>query len=289
MEKLTSHRTLKNIIDKYGFHFTKSLGQNFLVDENILQKIVDSAEIKEDDIVMEIGTGVGTLTRALAERAAKVIAVEIDKKLIPILQETLAGQDNVVIINEDILKVNLTEILESHGQGKKIKVVANLPYYITTPIIMRFLEEGIPMESMTIMVQKEVADRLNARPSTKDYGSLTIAVKYYCDTEIVTKVPKGAFVPSPAVDSSVIRLQVKQQKSMELMDERLFFEVVRGSFSKRRKTLFNALSSYGSLGGKKEAQEALRLAEIDPIRRGETLDIQEFARLANAYTQVLQH
>lgn len=287
MDKLTSQKRIRQITEKYGFRFTKSLGQNFLVDENILRKIVESSKLTKEDVVIEIGPGAGTLTRALAEEAGKVVAIEIDKNLLPILSETLGDLDNVCIINEDVLKVDLHQIVSEYATGKAVKVVANLPYYITTPIIMRFLEEGVAVESMTVMMQKEVADRIHAKPNSKDYGSLSIAVQYYCDTTIIARAPKGAFVPMPTVDSSVLYLHVKKEKQTLLKDKDLFFEVVRGAFSKRRKTLLNALSTYGSLGGKQEAQQALTQAGIDAGRRAETLAIEEFANLSNAYADIL--
>lgn len=287
MNNLASHKTTKDIVSKYGFRFTKSLGQNFLVDEDVLEKIVDGAEITSEDTVIEIGPGIGTLTRQIAQRAKQTVAIEIDKKLIPILSETLGDMENVRIINEDVLKVDLKELVKSISPDRPVKVVANLPYYITTPIIMRFLEENIPVSTMVIMIQKEVAARINAVPSTKDYGSLSVAVQYYCDTDIVAKVPKGAFIPQPNVESAVLRLTVKKDKELELKDEALFFEVVKASFSKRRKTLLNALSSFGTLGGKQEAIDALEAAGIDPQRRGETLTMDEFAELSNRYHEIL--
>lgn len=280
MSNLATHKTTKAIVEKYGFNFTKSLGQNFLVDVNTLNKIVDGADINQDDIVFEIGTGIGTLTYELAKKAKKVVAIEIDKKLIPILKETLSEFDNVEIVNQDILKVDLSELVKEHAAGQKIKVVANLPYYITTPIIMRFLEEGINMSSMVIMVQKEVADRMAALPSTKAYGSLSVAIQYYADSKIIAKAPKGAFIPPPNVDSAVLKIEVKENKGVELSDTDLFFEVVKGSFSKRRKTILNSLSTYGDFN-KEIVEKALDMAEIDPKRRGETLTIYEFANLSN--------
>lgn len=280
MSNLATHKTTRAIVEKYGFNFTKSLGQNFLVDGNILNKIVDGAEIDSDDIVFEIGTGIGTLTYELAKRAQKVVAIEIDSRLIPILEDTLSEFDNVSIINQDILKVDLKSVVSEHAGDKKIKVVANLPYYITTPIIMRFLEEGINLDSMVIMIQKEVADRIAAKPSTKAYGSLSVAIQYYADSKIIAKAPKGAFVPPPNVDSSVLKIDVKPDPEVELSDATLFFEVVKGSFSKRRKTILNSLSTYGSFD-KVIVEKALQMAEIDPQRRGETLTINEFASLSN--------
>lgn len=280
MSNLATHKTTKAIVEKYGFNFTKSLGQNFLVDANVLNKIVDGAEINSEDIVFEIGTGIGTLTYELAKRAKKVVAIEIDSRLIPILKDTLSEFDNVNIINQDILKVDLKAVVEEHAGNNPIKVVANLPYYITTPIIMRFLEEGINLDSMVIMIQKEVADRIAAKPSTKEYGSLSVAIQYYADSKIIAKAPKGAFVPSPNVDSSVLKISVKADKEVDISNAELFFEVVKGSFSKRRKTIINSLSTYGNFN-KGIVGKALQMTGIDPQRRGETLTINEFASLSN--------
>jgi len=280
MSNLANNKATKAIVKKYGFNFTKSLGQNFLVDENILREIVDGADIKENDIVFEIGAGIGTLTGELAKRAKKVIAIEIDKRLIPILNETLSEFDNVEIVNQDVLKVDLAALVSQYSPNQKIKVVANLPYYITTPIIMRFLEENIELSSMVIMIQREVADRMAAKPSTKAYGSLSVAMQYYAESKIIAEAPKEAFVPSPNVDSAVLKIDVKQDKGVDLMDSDLFFEVVKGSFSKRRKTILNALSTYGDFE-KDIIEKALGASGIDPIRRGETLTIMEFADLSN--------
>ena len=285
MSKLASSKRTRDLIEKYGFRLTKSLGQNFLVDQNILDKIVDAAQITKEDVVFEIGTGIGTLTYELAMRAKKVVAIEIDKNLIPILEETLADCDNVKIVNQDILKTDILELAEEHSPNRPIKVVANLPYYITTAIIMKFLESGARLNSFVIMIQKEVADRITARPSTKDYGSLTVAIRYYATSSIVAKVPKGAFVPPPNVDSSVVKLQIRCKKDVEIHDEKLFFKVVRGSFSKRRKTILNALSTYENFG-KDQVLRGLAAAEIDPRRRGETLTIDEFATLTNCLTEL---
>lgn len=281
MSKLATLSTTRDLVNKHGFKLTKSLGQNFLIDNDILNEIVDSAHITSEDVVFEIGTGVGTLTYELAKRAKKVVAIEIDKNLIPILKETLAEFDNVTIINQDILKTNINEIVQEHTGDNKIKVVANLPYYITTPIIMKFLESSVKVETFVLMVQKEVADRIAAKPSTKDYGSLTVAMQYYADSEIVAKVPKGAFYPQPNVDSSVIKLSSKNERPVDVKDEQLFFKVVRGSFSKRRKTILNSLSTYEDFN-KELILSALEKSDIDPRRRGETLTIEEFAILTNA-------
>ena len=283
---LSSSKITGEIIKKYGFKMTKSLGQNFLINENILDNIIESANINNDDVVLEIGTGIGTLTQRLCEKAKKVVAVEIDKNLIPILNETLSDYDNISIINKDILKTDINEELKNLSIHQKIKVVANLPYYITTPIIMKVLEDKVDVDCMVLMLQKEVADRMNAIPSTKDYGSLSIAVQYYCDTSIVCKVPKSSFIPEPNVDSLVLKLVVNEKRKVDIKDEDLFFKIVRGSFSKRRKTILNSLSNYEDLGDKEKIQKLLEISEIDSKRRGETLSIYEFANLAKNYKKL---
>lgn len=283
---LASHKVTKGLVEKYGFRYTKSLGQNFLVDNNILQKIVDAADINEDDIVFEIGTGIGTLTYELAKKSKKVVAIEIDSKLIPILAETLEEFTNVEIINKDILKTDLNELIENLDISQPIKVVANLPYYITTAIIMKFLESSVPLSKLVVMVQKEVADRMAAKPSTKAYGSLSVAIQYYGNVEIVAKAPKGAFVPPPAVDSTVVGITIRNEKIVTVENDQLFFRVVRGSFSKRRKTIYNSLSTFEDFN-KEVVRKALELADIKEERRGESLTIQEFAKLANAMNKVI--
>ena len=283
---LSSSKITGEIIKKYGFKMTKSLGQNFLINENILDKIIESADISSNDVVLEIGTGIGTLTQRLCENAKKVIAVEIDRNLIPILNETLSNYDNITIINKDILKTDIKEELKNLSINQKIKVVANLPYYITTPIIMKVLEDKVNVDCMVLMLQKEVADRMNATPSTKDYGSLSIAVQYYCDTAIVCKVPKSSFIPEPNVDSLVLKLVVNEKRKVDINDEDLFFKIVRGSFSKRRKTILNSLSNYEDLGDKDKIQKLLEISGIDSKRRGETLSIYEFANLAKNYEKL---
>lgn len=283
---LSSSKITGEIIKKYGFKMTKSLGQNFLINENILDNIIESANINNNDVVLEIGTGIGTLTQRLCEKAKKVIAVEIDKNLIPILNETLSDYNNITIINKDILKTDINEELKNLSIHQKIKVVANLPYYITTPIIMKVLEDKVDVDCMVLMLQKEVADRMNAMPSTKEYGSLSIAVQYYCDTSIVCKVPKSSFIPEPNVDSLVLKLVVNEKRKVDIEDEDLFFKIVRGSFSKRRKTILNSLSNYEDLGDKEKIQKLLEISEIDSKRRGETLSIYEFANLAKNYKKL---
>ena len=280
MDRLSSHRATKDIVDKHGFKFSKSLGQNFLIDDNVIDKIIDGARVKEGDKVIEVGPGIGTLTREMAKRAEKVVAVEIDKNLIPILKETLADFDNTEVVNEDILKVDINKLVDEKLSGGPVKLIANLPYYITTPIVMKFLEEDIPVTDIVVMVQKEVADRMNAVPSTKDYGALSVAVQYYCDTEIVAKAPRHMFIPQPKVDSTVIGLHIREEKKYKADNEQLFFKTVKAAFGQRRKTLLNSLSSMGVLD-KAKIKEVLAEAGTDEKRRGETLSIEEFANLSN--------
>ena len=282
MDKLYSPSTMAKIREKHGFRHSKSLGQNFLSDIHIIEDIVDGSDIEPEDLVIEIGPGMGVLTAAAAERAGKVIAVEIDKKLIPILKETLAEYDNVEIINADIMKTDLTEIVEANrpADGGKVRVIGNLPYYITTPIIMKLLEERVPADSITIMMQKEVADRIKAGPGGKDYGALTVAVGFYCTITHVADAPKEVFVPRPKVDSTVIRLDLRKECPVDLIDQKIFFETVKGGFGQRRKTLLNSLTGVRGLP-KPEIADALDAAGIDPKRRAETLSLDEFAAVAN--------
>ncbi len=282
MDKLYSPSTMAKIREKHGFRHSKSLGQNFLSDIHIIEDIVDGSDIEPEDLVIEIGPGMGVLTAAAAERAGKVIAVEIDKKLIPILKETLAEYDNVEVINADIMKTDLTEIVEANrpADGGKVRVIGNLPYYITTPIIMKLLEESVPADSITIMMQKEVADRIKAGPGGKDYGALTVAVGFYCTITHVADAPKEVFVPRPKVDSTVIRLDLRKECPVDLIDQKIFFETVKGGFGQRRKTLLNSLTGVRGLP-KPEIADALDAAGIDPKRRAETLSLDEFAAVAN--------
>ena len=238
--KLYETSYIKDIRNRYGFRFSKSLGQNFLTDKSIIDEIIEGADIGPEDTVVEIGPGIGVITREAARRAKRVIAVEIDKNLIPILDETLAGLDNVKVINEDILKLD-TKQLVSGEKPENVKIMGNLPYYITTPIIMKLLEEGVKAESITIMMQKEVADRIKALPGTKAYGALSVAVQYYCTAEKILEVPRSAFIPQPNVDSAVLRLFMRREKPAELTDEKLFFKCVKAGFSQRRKTLLNSM------------------------------------------------
>ena len=280
MDRLSSHRATKEVVNKHNFKFSKSLGQNFLIDDNVIDRILEGARLSETDRIIEVGPGIGTLTREMGKVAENVVAIEIDKTLIPILKETLADIENVEVVNEDILKVDVQGLINEKLNGGPVKLVANLPYYITTPIVMKFLEEDIPVTDIVVMVQKEVADRMNAKPSTKDYGALSVAVQYYCDTEIVAKAPRHMFVPQPNVDSIVIGLHVRDEKKYVVDNEDIFFKTVKASFGQRRKTLLNSLGGLGFLS-KDQIREALQAANIDEKRRGETLSIDEFANLSN--------
>lgn len=289
MDRLISPKITKEVVKKHGFKFSKSLGQNFLIDENILYKIVDGAGVTKDDVVIEVGPGIGTLTQALADRAKKVIAVEIDKTLIPILGETLADFENVEVVNSDILKTDIHTLIREKCEGSSVKVIANLPYYVTTPIIMKFLEEKVPIKNMVVMIQKEVADRMQAEPATKEYGALSVAVQYYCDPEIITKVPRSVFIPQPKVESTVIRLSVLDKPRVTVKDEKMLFKVVRAAFGKRRKTILNALSNSGLGVEKSMIKEVLNKTEIAENRRGETFTIEEFAKLADCLYETLEN
>lgn len=271
------------VLNRYGFSFQKKYGQNFLIDKGILEKIVREAGITKEDTVLEIGPGIGTMTQYLCEGAKKVIAVEIDKNLIPILTEdTLASYDNVRIINEDILKVDINRLVEEENEGKKIKVVANLPYYITTPIIMGLFESHVPIDSITIMVQKEVADRMQVGPGTKDYGALSLAVQYYAKPEIVAVVPPECFIPRPNVSSAVIRLTRHSNVPVDVKNEKQMFALIRAAFNQRRKTLKNSINNSPELHFSKEAVEkALENMGLPATVRGETLTLMEFAELSN--------
>lgn len=270
------------VLQKYNFTFQKKYGQNFLIDSHVLEKIMDAAEIGKDDCVVEIGPGIGTMTQYLAERAGEVVAVEIDKNLIPILTETLADYKNVSIINEDILKVDLNRIVEEKNGGRPVKIVANLPYYITTPIIMGLFENHVPVKSITVMVQKEVANRMQVGPGTKDYGALSLAVQYYAKPEIVAIVPPNCFIPRPNVASAVIRLTCHEKKPVEVKDEKGMFALIRASFNQRRKTLANSLSNAQNLSlTREQVTEALESMQLSPTIRGEALTLEQFAALAD--------
>ncbi|KHS56511.1 MULTISPECIES: 16S rRNA (adenine(1518)-N(6)/adenine(1519)-N(6))-dimethyltransferase RsmA [Terrisporobacter] len=285
MDRLSSHQATKEVVQKHNFKFSKSLGQNFLIDTNVIDKIIAGARIKEGDYVIEVGPGIGTLTKEMGKNAEKVVAIEIDKTLIPILKETLSDFSNIEVINQDILKVDVQELVKEKLNGGPVKLVANLPYYITTPIVMKFLEEDIPVTDIVVMVQKEVADRMNAKPNTKDYGALSVAVQYYCDTEIVAKAPRHMFMPQPNVDSTVIGLHVREEQIYHVDNEDVFFKTVKASFGQRRKTLLNSLGGLGFLS-KDQIREALQEANIDEKRRGETLSIEEFASLSNEVNRI---
>lgn len=269
------------ILQKYNFRMQKKYGQNFLIDTGVLNRIVDAAEITGEDCVLEIGPGIGTMTQYLAERAGAVVAVEIDKNLIPILEDTLSEYENITLINEDILKVDINKIVEEKNGGRPVKVVANLPYYITTPIIMGLFESHVPLESITVMVQKEVADRMQVGPGTKDYGALSLAVQYYARPEMVANVPPNCFIPRPNVGSAVIRLIRYEEPPVQVADETRLFALIRAAFNQRRKTLINALSNAPELGITKErAAEALERLALSSTIRGEALTLEQFALLA---------
>ena len=270
------------VLQKYNFNFQKKFGQNFLIDTHVLEKIMNAAQITKEDCVVEVGPGIGTMTQYLAERAGHVVAVEIDKALIPILEDTLSEYDNVEVLNEDILKVDLNRLVQEKNGGRPIKVVANLPYYITTPIIMGLFESHVPLQSITIMVQKEVADRMLVGPGTKDYGALSLAVQYYAKPEIVANVPPNCFIPRPNVGSAVIRLDRYTNPPVEVGNEKHMFSLIRASFNQRRKTLVNGLSNAPRLCVSKEAvKEALAQMGLSETIRGEALTLEQFARLSD--------
>ena len=276
-------RTIE-VLQKYEFVFQKKFGQNFLIDTHVLDKIINAADITKDDFVLEIGPGIGTMTQYLACAAREVYAVEIDKALIPILEDTLSDYSNVTVLNEDILKVDIRKLAEEHNQGKPIKVVANLPYYITTPIIMGLFEGDVPIESITVMVQKEVADRMQVGPGTKEYGALSLAVQYYAEPYIVANVPPNCFMPRPKVGSAVIRLTKHAEPPVEVSDTKLMFRIIRASFNQRRKTLANGLNNSPELSfGKEEIQRAIKACGFPEGIRGEALTLEEFAALTNEF------
>ncbi len=281
MANLGIPRNTIEILQKYQFNFQKRYGQNFLIDTGVLDRIISAAQITRDDCVLEIGPGIGTMTQCLAEHARQVAAVEIDKNLIPILEDTLSAYDNVTIINEDILKVDIKKIVEERNGGRPIKVVANLPYYITTPIIMGLFENHVPLESITVMVQKEVAERMQVGPGTKDYGALSLAVQYYAKPEIVANVPPNCFIPRPNVGSAVIRLTCYKEPPVQVADEKKMFALIRASFNQRRKTLVNSVGNARELGISKErAAAALEKMQLPATVRGEALTLEQFAELS---------
>ena len=275
------HNTIE-ILRRHDFRFQKKFGQNFLIDTYVLKKIASAADITDDDFVLEIGPGIGTLTQVLCESAGKVVAVEIDRNLIPILDETLSGYDNITVLNNDIMKIDIEEIVSGYNGGKPIKVVANLPYYITTPIIMKLFESRVPLKSVTVMVQKEVALRMQAEPDTKDYGALSLAVQYYADVKTVANVPENCFLPRPSVGSAVVQLTCREKSPVDVKDEKLMFKIIRASFNQRRKTLQNGLGNDSSLPVTKEqAKDAIVDMGLPPLVRGETLSLKQFAELSN--------
>ena len=286
MAELGKPQNTIEILQKYKFVFQKKFGQNFLIDTHVLDKIVRAADITKEDFVLEIGPGIGTLTQYLCENAKEVVAVEIDKMLIPVLEDTLSAYDNVTVLNEDILKVDLDAIIREKNDGKPIKVVANLPYYITTPIIMELLERHVPLLSITVMVQKEVAERMQAKPGTKDYGALSLAVQYYTKPYIAAYVPPNCFMPRPNVGSAVINLRLHTTPPIDVKDEALLFKMIRGSFNQRRKTLVNGLNNYAELSyTKEEILEAIKAQGLSEAIRGEALTLEQFAGLANQLSQ----
>ena len=270
------------VLQKYNFSFQKKFGQNFLINTSILEEIIDAAEITREDFVLEIGPGIGTMTQYLCEAAREVVAVEIDTNLIPILGDTLSAYDNVEVMNADILKVDIAKLADERNGGKPIKVVANLPYYITTPIIMGLFESHVPIDSITIMVQKEVADRMQEGPGSKEYGALSLAVQYYAKPEIVVNVPPSCFMPQPKVGSAVIRLTRHENPPVDVDNEKLMFQVIRASFNQRRKTLANGLNNFGSFSlGKEEIQKSIEELGVPVNIRGEALSLEQFAKLSN--------
>ena len=286
MAELGNPQNTIEVLQKYRFNFQKKFGQNFLIDTHVLDKIIDASGVTEDEFVLEIGPGIGTMTQYLCERAREVVAVEIDKNLIPILSDTLKNYSNVTVINEDILKLDICKLAEEKNQGKPIKVVANLPYYITTPIIMGLFESHVPIDSITIMVQKEVAERMQEGPGSKEYGALSLAVQYYAKPEIVANVPPNCFMPRPNVGSAVIRLTRHEKPPVEVEDEKLMFRIIRASFNQRRKTLANGLNNSPEIHLPKEViQESIVSLGVPENIRGEALSLEQFAELSNEIGQ----
>ena len=285
-EKLSDPKKTIEVIQKYQFAFQKRFGQNFLIDAHVLEKIVSAAGITKDDCVLEIGPGIGTMTQYLAESAGQVIAVEIDTNLLPILADTLKDYSNVKVINQDILKVDINELVKEYNNGRPIKVVANLPYYSTTPIIMGLFESNVTIDNITVMVQKEVADRMQVGPGSKDYGALSLAVQYYASPYIVANVPPNCFIPRPNVGSAVIRLTRYQEPPVQVKDPKLMFKLIRASFNQRRKTLQNGLNNSPEISfSKEEITKAIESLGVSPSVRGEALSLEQFAQLANYFVQ----
>ena len=290
MATLGNPQNTIEVLQKYHFNFQKKYGQNFLIDTHVLDRIIAAADITKEDFVLEIGPGIGTMTQYLCERAREVTAVEIDKELIPVLEDTLSAYDNVEVLNQDILKVDINGIAQEKNGGRPIKVVANLPYYITTPIIMGLFESQVPIDSITVMVQKEVADRMQVGPGTKDYGALSLAVQYYARPEIVANVPPNCFMPRPKVGSAVIRLTRHREPPVQVKDEKLMFQIIRASFNQRRKTLANGLNNAGGFHLSKEAIiKAIEELGVSPSIRGEALTLEQFARISDIIVALQQH
>ena len=290
MATLGNPKNTIEVLQKYHFNFQKKFGQNFLINTSILEEIIDAAEITKEDFVLEIGPGIGTMTQYLCEAAREVVAVEIDTNLIPILGDTLSAYDNVEVMNADILKVDIAKLADERNGGKPIKVVANLPYYITTPIIMGLFESHVPIDSITIMVQKEVADRMQEGPGSKEYGALSLAVQYYAKPEIVVNVPPSCFMPQPKVGSAVIRLTRHENPPVDVDNEKLMFQVIRASFNQRRKTLANGLNNFGSFSlGKEEIQKSIEELGVPVNIRGEALSLEQFAKLSNIINVKMKH
>lgn len=284
--RLGNPKNTIEVIQKYEFAFQKKFGQNFLIDTHVLDKIIRAAGVTKEDMVLEIGPGIGTMTQCLAEAAGRVVAVEIDSNLIPILKDTLKDYDNITVINEDILKIDIKKLAEEYNGGRPIKVVANLPYYITTPIIMGLFESEVPIDNITVMVQKEVADRMQTGPGSKDYGALSLAVQYYAEPYIVANVPPNCFIPRPNVGSAVIRLTRHQKLPVEVKDSGLMFRLIRASFNQRRKTLQNGLNNSSELHySKEQIARAIESLGVPATVRGEALTLEQFARLANYFTE----
>ncbi|WP_100374372.1 16S rRNA (adenine(1518)-N(6)/adenine(1519)-N(6))-dimethyltransferase RsmA [Bacillus sp. FJAT-45037] len=290
MKDIATPIRTKEILKKYGFSFKKSLGQNFLIDTNVLRNIVDAAGVDETSGTIEIGPGIGALTEQLAKRVDQVVAFEIDQRLLPVLEDTLSPYDNVSVIHSDVLKADIKEAISTHfKKGQDLMVVANLPYYVTTPILMKLLELKLPIRGIVVMIQAEVADRIAAKPGTKDYGSLSIAAQYYAKAEKVLMVPASVFIPQPRVDSAVLRLTIRETPAVDVIDEAYFFKVFHASFANRRKTILNNLiHNLASKDQKAEIEQSLAEANIDPKRRGETLSIDEFGLLSDALYKKLQ-
>lgn len=282
MTRIATPEGTKAVLNRYPFVFQKKFGQNFLIDPHVLDKIINAAEITKEDCVIEIGPGIGSVTQALIDNAGKVISIEIDNQLIPILTEQFGGCENFRLIHKDVLKVDLHKLIAEESPNRRIKVVANLPYYITTPIIMMLLEHNLPIESITVMVQKEVADRMASGPGSKQYGAITVAMKYYCDTYLVANVPQNCFMPRPNVDSAVIKLTLHQEPIVDINDEEQLLKIIKAAFSQRRKTLLNTLASNGNLGlSKEEIKNVLDESGIGASTRGETLSLDDYAMLSN--------